>query len=122
MKIIRSFKFAFIGVKHGLEEHNMRFHLFATVLVVVLGFIFSITKMEWAVLLFSIGLVLTAELINTAIEEVCDVLTSAHPTSYKKAGKPKDISAGAVLIAAVVALVIGLIIFIPYFASLLSSS
>lgn len=120
MKLFRSFKFAFTGVKHGLEEYNMRVHLVITIIVLLMGILFSITLLEWVALVLAIGLVLTAELFNTAIEEVCDVLTDAHPNSHKKAGKPKDISAGAVLLASVVASTVGLIIFLPHLLSLLS--
>ena len=119
MKILRSFTYAFKGVRHGLEEHNMRVHVAITLFVVLLGWFFSISMYEWIALVLSIGLVITTELINTAIEEVCDIVTAAHPSSYAKAGKPKDISAGAVLAASLTALSIGLIIFIPYIASFL---
>lgn len=118
MKILRSFKYAFTGIRYGLEEHNMRFHVTALLCVVILGFVFSISMFEWIAILLASGLVITTELINTALEEVCDMVTEAHPNSYDKAGKPKDLSAGAVLIASFTALGVGLIIFIPYFMNL----
>lgn len=118
MKTLKSFKYALAGVKSGLEEHNMRVHVIITILVIVMGFIFSITSYEWIAILLSIGLVIATELMNTALEELGDIITDAHPTSYSKAGKPKDISAGAVLVTATIAACVGMIVFLPYILKL----
>lgn len=114
MKTLSSFKYALTGIRLGLEEHNMRVHLMVTICVIVLGVIFSITVYEWIAVLLSIGLVLSTELINTALEEVCDAIAAAHKESYSTLGKPKDIGAGAVLVSAIIAASVGLIIFVPY--------
>jgi diacylglycerol kinase len=114
MKTVRSFKYAFTGVKLGLKEHNMKVHIIVAGIVIILGFVFSITMDEWVAVLLSVGLVISMELMNTALEEVCDIVTEAHPASYPKAGRPKDIGAGAVLVSALVAACVGLIIFLPY--------
>lgn len=118
MKIARSFTYAFKGIKFGLEEHNMKFHIVIAVLVVALGWFMDISLYEWIAVTVAIGLVLAAELFNTALEKVCDMVTSAHPASYSQAGKPKDIGAGAVLVAAITAVIIGLIVFVPHFVKL----
>ena len=114
MKTLKSFKYAFTGIRLGLEEHNMKVHVFVTLLVILAGLFFSITTYEWIAVSLSIGLVIAAELLNTALEEVCDIVTDAHPASYKRAGKPKDIGAGAVLVTAIAAATVGLLIFVPY--------
>jgi diacylglycerol kinase (ATP) len=88
----------------------------ATVVVLVAGWFFEISRLEWCAVLAAIGLVLTAEGINTAIEAVVDL---ASPEQHLLAGRAKDVAAGAVLIAAVVAAVIGLLVFGPRVLALL---
>lgn len=100
------------------RERNFKVHLSCMILAVLLGMLFSISKLEWLAIIASIGLVLTAETINTAIESAMDLHTSVHPETYPKAGKPKDIAAAAVLLAAITATVIGSIVFIPYLVQL----
>lgn len=117
MRVLRSFKYAGKGLIHGLEEHNMKFHIVAAVVVVGMALFFSITVSEWIAVALAIGLVIVVELVNTAIEEICDMITEAYPKSYDKAGKPKDIGAGAVLVASIVAVSVGLLVFTPYFVS-----
>lgn len=95
---------------------NPWIHLFATTVVVAAGFWFNVTTMEWCVLLLAIGLVWTAEALNTAIEFAIDLVT---PDYHELAGKSKDIAAGAVLLASIVSASVGLIIFWPHFASML---
>ena len=81
------------------------------VLIVILGFYLDITRLEWTVILLSIGLVISMEMVNTAIENAVDLITMEKKTL---AGKIKDIAAGGVLMAALIAFVIGCIIFVPY--------
>lgn len=118
MKLIKSFGYALRGVKFGLQEQNMKIHVIVTLIVIFLGIGFSITALEWAVILLCIGFVIATELLNTAIEEMSDLHTSKHPDTYPRAGKPKDIGAGAVLVAAVISGCVGLLIFVPYFLAL----
>ncbi|MGP1538045.1 diacylglycerol kinase family protein [Bacteroides heparinolyticus] len=93
------------------KEQNLSFHLIAAIIVVIAGFILSITKIEWTIVILCIGVVIAAELFNTAIERLVDL---ASPQQHPIAGKVKDIAAGAVLVCAVTAAIIGLIIFVPY--------
>lgn len=116
MKFIKSFHYAWLGIRYGLRERNMKIHVSLSILACVLGSIYSLSAYEWVALLFCIGLVISVELINTALEEICDVITQAQPEAYKKMGKPKDIGAAAVLISSIVSLIIGVIIFMPYVA------
>ncbi len=107
-----SFSHAIHGFKTAfLEERNMRFHLVATLFVILCGFFFHITKSEWLLLLLVICLVIALELVNTAIERAVDVATKEFLPEAKKA---KDVAAAAVLLASLFSVIIGLIIFIPY--------
>lgn len=116
---LRSFKYAFKGI-HTLirNEHNARIHLCAAILVVCAGLFFGITRDEWIAVIFAIGFVFSAEAVNSAIEYVADALTT-NPN--KLIGKAKDLAAGAVLLAALTAAIIGCIIFIPYLEILLKT-
>jgi len=110
-KRLKSFSHAFNGLKIALcEEHNMRIHLAATLCVLALSVFFNISSYEWIALIFAIGFVFVMELINSAIENMADFISLERHSSIKKI---KDLSAAAVLISAVVAFLIGLIIFLP---------
>ncbi len=110
-KIINSFKFAFQGIKSALlTERNLKIHIIIMILVIIFGFLLKISPLEWFICILLFGLVISGELFNTAIEIVVDL---AMPKINERAKLAKDISAGAVLVQAIVAIVIGLIIFIP---------
>jgi diacylglycerol kinase len=110
---ILSFKYAFSGIYAALkEEPNLKFHFLAGLLVMLLGLILKISKADWIMLIFLIGFVISLELTNTAIEAVVDAFTERQHPGAKLA---KDISAGAVLVAALTSVIIGVIIFLPYF-------
>lgn len=81
------------------------------ILTTIAGFYFDISKTEWLIQTLCIGLVLATEGLNTAIEKVADFV---HPDYHKKIGFIKDIAAGAVFFAALTAIVIGMIIYVPY--------
>ena len=110
-RVLRSFKFAFRGM--GVlfrEEHNAWVHLVAAVLAVAAGIFFRISLLEWALVAFAIGLVFSAEVFNSALERVCDVV---QPEQDKRIGDIKDLCAAAVLICAIAAAAIGRFIFLP---------
>lgn len=110
-RLIRSFGFAFKGIKYAIDtQANFRIHLVAAAVAIGLGFALHIAASEWLWVILSITLVLVAELLNTAIETITDLVS---PTYNIKAGHVKDVSAGAVVIAAVFAFITGLIIFLP---------
>jgi diacylglycerol kinase len=116
-RLIRSFGFAFKGLKYATASQlNFRIHLVATLVAIGLGFALQISVEEWQWIMLSITLVLVTELLNTAIETLTDLVS---PTFNIKAGHVKDVSAGAVVVAAVFAFITGLIIFIPKFILLL---
>ena len=112
MKSILSFKYAYEGFISALkEEPNLKLHFAIGFLVVVAGFYFQISKLDWVVLVTMIGLVISVELTNTAIEAVVDYLIKEDHPGAKIA---KDISAAAVLITAVTSAVVGVVVFLPY--------
>ncbi len=106
-----SFACAFRGIASLLKsEVHARIHLAATVAVLALGWWFEISPGEWLAVTLAIGLVWVAEALNTAIEYVADL---AHPDEHPEVKKLKDLAAAAVLFASIVALVVGLIVFLP---------
>lgn len=107
-----SFKYAFAGVVAALkQEPNLKFHFLAGLLVIILSFFLNISTTDWIIIIILIGLVISVELTNTAIEAVVDGFTQNHHPAAKLA---KDISAGAVLVAAATAAIVGFLIFLPY--------
>jgi diacylglycerol kinase len=116
-KFIKSFSHALGGLQHTLvHEQNFRIELFCTLLVCGCAFVFNISKVEWFVVIINIAAVLTAELFNTAIENLCNMI---HKTTHPIIKIVKDVSAAAVVITALCALASGCIIFIPYFLKLI---
>lgn len=108
----RSFGHAIRGIFHILRtEQNLRIHVVAAIAVIVLSLYLRIGALELAAVLLAIGLVLTAEVINTVIEDLLDLI---HPGQHPVVGRIKDALAGAVLIAAVIAATVGLLVFLPY--------
>lgn len=114
-KRAKSFTYAFKGIKLLMRQHNAWIHLAATVLVIAAGFYFQLKPGRWRAVIIAIGMVWTAEAFNTAIEYLVDLVS---PEKNETAGKVKDIAAGAVLIAAITAAIIGCVVFIPEIISL----
>lgn len=111
-KRLDSFRFAFHGIKMMITtQHNTWIEILLASVVIVLGIIFRITTAEWIAVVLATGFVLAAEAFNTAIEFLTDLVSPDQNTS---AGVIKDISAGAVLIAAATAFITGLIVFWKY--------
>lgn len=113
----RSFFFAARGIKTMfVSQHNAWIHAVATVLVITLGLVAGLTRLEWFVMVLAIVAVWMAESINTAFEFLCDVTS---PEFHPLVEKAKDVAAGAVLITAIGATAIGALVFVPYFCELL---
>lgn len=109
--LLESFNYAFEGIIHTLKtQRNMRIHFTATVAVLVASLLFKLTKFEVIILFFTIAFVIVAEMLNTAIEVVVDLITKEH---HPMAAIAKNVAAGAVLIASVTSLVVGYLIFYP---------
>jgi len=116
-KFIRGFGYAFKGIWHAATTQlNFRVHLVAALVALFAGYTLDISSNEWLWVAICIGAVLAAELFNTAIEFLTDLVS---PEYNKKAGQVKDMAAGAVLITAITALIIGLIIFLPKLLALI---
>lgn len=110
---VLSFKYAIEGLILALkEEPNLKFHAVTGTIAIFLGWFFQIEFSEWLVILVLIGLVISLELTNTALEAIVDYLI---PQIHPVAKKVKDIAAASVLVASITALVIGVLIFWPYF-------
>ena len=115
-KQLKSFTFAWKGILTCAgHEQNITFHLLVAIIVIAAGFFFNITHAEWMAVMLCIGTVITAELFNSAIERLVDLVS---PEWNKIAGEVKDIAAGAVLVTALPAAVVGLIVFLPYVLAL----
>ncbi len=110
-KQARSFRNAFRGIVVAIQqETHCKIHLLATIAVIVLGILLHIALNEWIVIFICIAMVWCLELINTAIENIVDMVS---PERQERARNIKDIAAGAVLIASIISILVGAIIFIP---------
>lgn len=116
--LFQSFKFAIEGIKIATKyNRNIRIHFIIAIIVLVLSFVLKMNRLEIAIISIVILLVISAEMINTAIEEVIDLVTKEYREEAKFA---KDVSAGMVLIFASGSIVIGLLIFAPHILRLFS--
>lgn len=110
-KLINSFKYAFKGIISALlSERNMKIHVNIMALVIIFGLILNISVGEWFVCIICFAIVISAEMFNTALEQMVDI---AMPEKDPRAKFVKDVAAGGVLVMAIASLVIGLIIFVP---------
>jgi diacylglycerol kinase len=106
-----SFKFAFHGLWSLLKnEHNSRIHLSAAIVAITMGIILKISTVEWSLLIIVTGLVFLTELLNTALETLADFVNPEWNESIRKV---KDYAAAAVLISAIIAVIVGGLIFLP---------
>lgn len=111
-KFVLSFKYAAKGILNCLKnEQNIKVHLVCAIMVIALSVYLKISKIEFLLILLCIALVITLEMVNTAIENLVDEVSLEKRQSL---GDIKDIMAGAVLVAAIASAVIGLLIFVPY--------
>ena len=118
-KRIRSFKYAFAGLRVLFrQEHNSWIHATAATLVVAAGFLFRISAMEWVAVLIVIGMVFSAEIINSSLERMADFVKAERDDRKRDI---KDLGAAAVLVCAIVAAIVGAIIFLPKIAAFIAS-
>ena len=110
-KLINSFKCAIQGIIQAVNtERNVKIHITIMILVIIAGIVLKINTQEWIICIILFGLVISLELVNSAIETTVDI---AMPEINEKAKIAKDVAAGAVLVSAIASAIIGLIIFIP---------
>ena len=106
-----SFTYAFKGLRLMLHrQYNFYIHLVLAVVALSICYFLDLSRAEWLWIILAIGIVLAAEVFNTAIEKLTDMI---QPENDIRAGQVKDLAAAAVLLSAITALTIGLIIFIP---------
>lgn len=116
-RLLKSFKYAFRGFRKAfIQEQNLQIHVAVSIVVIFLGVYLNIRKWEMITLLLLIFAILILELINTIFERLADML---RPRIHSYVEVIKDVMAATVLIAAIGAVIIGIIIFFPYLASLL---
>ncbi|WP_206365148.1 diacylglycerol kinase family protein [Sphingobacterium corticibacterium] len=114
---IQSFKYAFKGLLHLIrEEPNARIHFVAGIIAITCGWYFDIDKSEWLAVILCIGIVFTTEIVNTAVENICDYIS---PTYHHKIKIIKDLAAAAVLISAIMSVVVASCIFLPRLLTIL---
>lgn len=116
-RFFKSFSYSIEGLKYAYKyEQSMMIHVIATILVIAVNIFFQVTGIEWLITILAIGMVLSAELINTAIEAVVDLVTlEIHPL----AKIAKDCASAATFVLAMMAAVIGCVIYIPYILGVL---
>lgn len=109
--LVESFRYAFAGLWHTLKtQRNARIHISIAIVVIIVGIALKLKDIEWAIIGLTIGFVFVAELFNTVIEAVTDLVTEEYHPLAKRA---KDVAAGAVLTAALTAVAVGLLILGP---------
>lgn len=109
----KAFVYAWQGMKALLKyEHNARIHMVVAVVALIAGIVFGISPVEWCLIVFCIGLVIAAEALNSAVEALADKITEERDPLI---GRAKDLGATAVTLLALTAVVVGCIVFIPYF-------
>lgn len=118
-RLLQSFRYGFAGIAHALRtQANLRIHLSISTAVIIAGFLLSLSNTEWAIIVVTMMIVLAAELFNTSIEAAMD---RASPEQHPLVKVAKDTAAGAVLITAIGAVVVGVLIFGPKILVLLFS-
>ncbi len=114
----KSFSYAFQGIKTAYKnEPNLRIHTVAAVLAITLGSVLGLSKTEWLLLTFTIFYVITLELLNTVLENMVN-LVSPEVQPYAKVAK--DVSAACVLLAAIMSIIVGVVLFAPKIGGVLS--
>jgi len=112
--LFESLSFAFRGIGRSIKkERNLKIHLGATILAILLGLLLKISSVEWLILLIFIVLVIAGEIFNSSIEACCDLLRFKLNLSYYETYWIRNFSAGAVLVLAIGSLIAGIIIFLP---------
>ncbi len=119
MRLIKSFGYAWNGIKTCIStESNFRIHISLSILVIIAGCFLNINPLEWIMIFVSIGFVLCMEMLNTAVEKLCDLV---HKEIHPIIKTVKDIAAGAVMLSTFIAIICGAIIFIPKIYFLIKS-
>lgn len=109
--MINSFKYAINGIKDALiSEDNLAFHFIASIFVIIFAYFFKFSAIEFALIIIAIFFVIVAEIVNTIIEKLSDVV---HPDYSEKIRKIKDMSAAVVLLSSICSLIVAVLLFVP---------
>ena len=111
---LRSFSYAFKGITSALKQRNMKIIFICALLTIITALFLKVNSTDWCILLICIGSVISLEMMNCAVEGIVDLV---HPQQGERAGRIKDLAAGAVLIFSVISFIIGLIILGKYFCN-----
>jgi diacylglycerol kinase (ATP) len=110
-KLISSFKYAFQGIQYAFTtQRNIKIHFGIGIIVLLLGIYLKLSLLQWCILFLTINMVITGEMINTALEKTIDLVTEEYRILAKIV---KDVAAGAVLISAIFSVIIGILLFYP---------
>lgn len=109
--LFASFKYAFQGFNESAKQRNFKIHILLGIIVTILGLLLNISQTEWLALIFAVALVMAAEMFNTAIESLADIIKEQNNLRYGSTRVPRDVAAGAVLVVSVAAALVGLFIF-----------
>ncbi len=110
---LKSVRYTIIGARKLITtEHSVIVQSSIAIILIIAGFYFNISRVEWMMQILATGLVLAVEGVNTAVEKICDFI---HPEYHERIGFIKDIAGGAVLFAAIAAIAVGLLIYVPKF-------
>lgn len=109
-RFLMSFYHAGNGVMIGFRQRNMKIHVVAAIIVILVGFVFQLSKWEWLIVIMLIGTVWLTELINTSVEELANLIRDNNKLDFQATKSARDLAAGAVLIAATIALIVGVVI------------
>jgi len=116
-RFFNSVHYSVAGLRYAYKnEQSMTIHISMTLTIVILGILLHITRLEWVICIFLLGMIMATELINTALEAVVDLITQEYHPLAKVA---KDTASAAVFIFSIIAAIIGLLIFVPHLISLL---
>ena len=111
-KIIMSFVHAGRGIADGFGGRSFKIQVLAAILVIALGFVVKLSVEKWAIIIILIAVVLSAELFNSSIESLSDIVRDTQKLEYSVTRKARDLAAGAVLVIAIVAVVIAALVFL----------
>lgn len=112
-KFFKAFVYAGRGIPDALHERNMKVHAVAAACVTGLGVLVGLSTTEWMIILLCFGGVMALEMVNTAIEELANLLRDTNHLSYEATRRARDVAAGAVLMMAIASALIGCLIFLP---------
>ena len=116
-RFFNSVNYSVAGLRYAYKnEQSMTIHISITLTIIILGILLHITRLEWIICIFLLGMIMATELINTALEAVVDLITQDYHPLAKVA---KDTASAAVFVFSIIAAIVGLLIFVPHFINII---